>query len=88
MTHGRVSEVGKSQTHLVASTLHTTSEHAVCSITTTDAHTSAASSRLNLRPLANLNKLLRCTESQDLVHRVCHHILNAVYFSTANGRSL
>jgi len=31
----------------VASTLHTTSEHGVCSITTADAHTSAASSRLN-----------------------------------------
>jgi DNA-directed RNA polymerase subunit RPC12/RpoP len=34
----------------VASTLHTTSEHAVSSITTADAHTSAASSRLNWRP--------------------------------------
>jgi hypothetical protein len=31
----------------VASTLHTTSEHSVSSITTTDVHTSAASSRLN-----------------------------------------
>jgi hypothetical protein len=34
----------------VASTLHTTSEHGVSSITTTDAHTSAASSRLNWHP--------------------------------------
>ena len=34
----------------VASTLHTTSEHAISSITTADAHTSAASSRLNWRP--------------------------------------
>jgi len=33
----------------VASTLHTTSEHGVPSITTADAHTSAASSRLNWR---------------------------------------
>jgi len=33
-----------------ASTLHTTSEHGVSSITTADAHTSAASSRLNWRP--------------------------------------
>jgi len=33
----------------VASTLHTTSEHSVSSITTADAHTSAASSRLNWR---------------------------------------
>jgi hypothetical protein len=31
----------------VASTLHTTSEHGVSSITTADAHPSAASSRLN-----------------------------------------
>ena len=34
----------------VASTLHTTSEHGVFSITTADAHTSAASRRLNWRP--------------------------------------
>jgi hypothetical protein len=34
----------------VASTLHTTSEHGVSSITNADTHTSAASSRLNWRP--------------------------------------
>ena len=34
----------------VASTLHTSSEHSVSSITTADAHTWAASSRLNWRP--------------------------------------
>ena len=34
----------------VASTLHNTPEHGVSSITTADAHTSAASSRLNCRP--------------------------------------
>ena len=34
----------------VASTLHNTSEHGLSSITTADAHTSAASSRLNWRP--------------------------------------
>jgi hypothetical protein len=34
----------------VASTLHTTTERGVSSITTADAHTSAASSRLNWRP--------------------------------------
>ena len=34
----------------VASILHTTSEHVVSSITTADAHTSAANSRLNWRP--------------------------------------
>jgi len=34
----------------VASTLHTTSENGSSSITNSDAHTSAASSRLNWRP--------------------------------------
>jgi len=34
----------------VASTLHTSSEHGVSNITTADAHTSAANSRLNWRP--------------------------------------
>jgi hypothetical protein len=34
----------------VASTLHTTSQHGVSTITTADAHTSTASSRLNWRP--------------------------------------
>jgi len=34
----------------VTSILHATSEHGVSSITTADAHTSAASSRLNWRP--------------------------------------
>ena len=34
----------------VASTFHTISQHGVSSITTADAHTSAASSRLNWRP--------------------------------------
>jgi len=34
----------------VASTLHIISEHGVSSITTADAHTSAASSQLNWRP--------------------------------------
>jgi len=34
----------------LVSTLHTTSEHGVSSITTADVHTSAASSRLNWRP--------------------------------------
>jgi len=34
----------------VANTLHTTSEHGVPSITTADAHTSAASSRMNWLP--------------------------------------
>jgi len=42
----------------IASTLHTTAEHCVSSITTADARTSAASSRLNWRPPADLNGLV------------------------------
>jgi len=52
----------------VASTLHTTSEHGVSSITTADAHTSAASSRLKLHPpRADLNGLVRFAERRNLV---------------------
>jgi len=48
-THGDA-RVGKWQMEWVASTLHTTSEHGVSSITTADAHTSAAISWLKWRP--------------------------------------
>ena len=49
----------------VASTLHSTSEHAVSSITTADTHSSAASSRLNWRrPPADLNGLANAVGSQ------------------------
>jgi hypothetical protein len=41
---------GNRRMEWVASTLHTTSERGVSSIITTDAHTSAASCRLNWRP--------------------------------------
>jgi len=50
MAHGDAQEGkwrGNWQIEWVASTLHTTSEHGVSSITTADAHTSAAGSRLN-----------------------------------------
>jgi hypothetical protein len=53
MAHGDAREgnwKGNWRMEWVASTLHTTSEHGVSSITTADAHTSAASSRLNWRP--------------------------------------
>jgi len=49
----------------VASTLHTTSEHGVSSITTADAHTSAASSRTDAP--AGLNGLVRFAERGNLV---------------------
>jgi len=51
----------------VASTLHTTSEHGVSSITTADAHASAVSSRLNWRPPVDLNGLVRFAERRNLV---------------------
>jgi hypothetical protein len=53
MAHGDAREGkcrGNWRMEWVASTLHTTSEHGVSSITTADAHTSAASSRLDWRP--------------------------------------
>ena len=50
----------------VASTRHTTSEHGVSSITIADAHTLAASSRLNCAP-ADLNGLVRFAERRNLV---------------------
>jgi hypothetical protein len=53
MAHGDAREGnwrGNWRMEWVASTLHTTSEHGVSSITTADAHTSAASSRPNWRP--------------------------------------
>ena len=51
VTPWRGSQGGNWRMQWVASTLHTTSEHGASSITTADAHTSAASSRLNWRPL-------------------------------------
>jgi hypothetical protein len=50
----------------VASALHTSSEHGVSSITTADAHTSAASSRLNWLPL-QFKWTLRFAERRNLV---------------------
>jgi len=53
MAHGDAREGkwrGNWRREWVASTLHTTSEHGVSSISTADARTSAASSRLNWRP--------------------------------------
>ena len=53
MAHGDAREGklrGDMRVKWVASTLHTTSEHGVSSITTADAHTSAASSRPNWLP--------------------------------------
>jgi hypothetical protein len=65
----------------VASTLHTTSELGVSNITTADAHTSAASSRLNWRPFRfKWTRPFRRKTIWSL--RVCHHISNADYQRT------
>jgi hypothetical protein len=63
--------------HWIASTLHTTSEHDVSSITTADAHTSAAqqSTELTPRPLADLNGLVPLRPKDEIWFlRMCHHI--------------
>jgi len=78
VTQGKGSEGGNWRMEWVASTLHTTSEHVVSSITTAHAHNSAASSRLNWRSPADLNGLVRFAERQNLASaRVCHHISNS-----------
>ena len=66
----------------VASTLHTTSEHAVSSITTADAHTSAASSRLNWRPPIGLNGLVRFAGKRNMVSaRVPSHFKQSLHWT-------
>jgi len=79
VTHGRGSEWGNWRMEWVASTLHTTSEHGVPSITTADAHTSAASSRLNWRPRRFKRTRPFLPKDEIWFLRVCHHISSAVY---------
>ena len=62
MTQGRACEVESCRIQWVASILHTTSEHAVFRITSTDAHKSAARIRLNWRPQDDLNGLVCVAE--------------------------
>jgi hypothetical protein len=62
----------------VASTLYTTSEHGVSSITTADARTSAASSRLNWRLRRFKWTLSVSPKDETWFLRVCHHISNTV----------
>ena len=68
MAHGDIWEGKwrKWRMEWVASTLHASSEHGVSSITTTNAHTSAASSQLNWCP-AHLNGLVHFAERWNLV---------------------
>ena len=72
MAHGEVRDGkwrGNWWMEWVASTLHTTSGHGVSSITTADAHTSAASIRLNWRPPAD--GLVSFAERRNLVSCAC-----------------
>ena len=68
----------------VASILHTTSEHGVSNISTADAHTSAAGSRLNWQPPPDLNGLVRLAERRNLVSaRVPSHFESSLpYYET------
>ena len=67
----------------VASTLHTTSEHGVSSFTTADAHTSAASSRMNWRPrrFKWTRPFRRMTKSGFCA---CHHTSTGLYWSNSS----
>ena len=84
MVHGDAREEkwrGNWRKQWVASTLHTTSEHGVSSITTADAHTSAAqqSTELTPRPPADLNGLVPFRAKDEILFlRMWHHITNAV----------
>jgi len=76
MTHGDAREgkwTGNLWMEWVASTLHTTSEHGLSSITTADVYTSAASSRLNWRPLADLIGLVLAERRNLVSARVPSH---------------
>ena len=98
MAHGDAREgkwSGNCRMEWVASTLHTTSEHAVSRITTADAHTSAASSRLNWRSPADLNGLVRFAERRNLVSaRVPSHFnwalraLMPLFTAPRNGKNV
>jgi hypothetical protein len=52
---------------LVASTLHTTSEHGVSNITTADAQTSGCQQSTELTPPADLNGLVGFAERRNMV---------------------
>jgi len=88
MAHGNAWEGkwrGNWRIDCVASNLHTTSEHGVSRITTADAHISVASSRLNWRPAADLNGLVRFAERRNVVSaRVPSHFKRSLRVSGRN----
>jgi len=69
----------------VASTLRTTSEHGVSSITTADSHTSAASSRLNWRPCRFKWTRPFRWKNEIWFLCVCHHISTGLYMTCSRG---
>jgi hypothetical protein len=79
VTHGRGKWRENWQMEWVASTIHTTSEHGVSSITTADAHSSPASSRLNWRPRRFKCTRPFCRKTKSGFVRVCHHISTGLY---------
>ena len=84
VTDGSGSEGGNWQMQWVASTLHTTSEHALSSISTVDAHTWAASSRLNYRPPADLNGISVWLQRRNVVSaRVPSHFKRSLLLRSA-----
>jgi len=106
MAHGDAQEEnwrGNSWMEWVANTLHSTSEHDLSSITTADAHTSATSSRLNWRPHADLNGLVRFARKTKSVYCACaitfqlastgvdcpvDHYISFSFFILCSGRHL
>jgi hypothetical protein len=71
---------GNGRMEWVTSTLYTTSEHGISSITTADAHTLAASSRLNWRPCRfKWTRSFRRKTKSGFCACVIHHFSNAVY---------
>jgi len=82
MAHGDAREGkwrGNWRTGWVASILHTTSEHGVSIITTDDAHTSAASSRMNWRPLPIEMDSSVSPKDEIWFLNVCNHISAGLY---------
>jgi hypothetical protein len=81
MAHGEEQEEkwrGSWRMEWVATTLHTTSEHGVSSITPANAHTPAASSQLNWRPRPfKWTRPFRRKMKSSFC--ACHHISNVVY---------
>ena len=66
----------------VASTLHTTSEHGVSSITAADAHTSDCQQSTELTPPQGRFKWTGSFRAKDEIWflRMCRHISDAVYY--------